>query len=90
MRKIVTIVALSAACCTASAALAQGQLCNDLWFRRNAIYKSAGYCFNTPRGVQTFGNAGCQFDDAGSVPLSPYQHRLVAQIIDQERDLRCR
>ncbi len=28
--------------------------CDDLWYRRNAIYKAGGYCFKTPRAIAQF------------------------------------
>jgi hypothetical protein len=34
------------------------------------IFKAARYCFKTQRAIQEFGNAGCQYDDLTSVPLS--------------------
>jgi hypothetical protein len=44
--------------------------CEDLWVARNQIYKDAGYCFKTTRGIRYFGNAGCQYDNENRVPLS--------------------
>jgi YARHG domain len=41
-----------------------------LWEVRNTIYKERGYCFQTQKGIQAFGNAGCKYDDAGKVPLN--------------------
>lgn len=63
--------------------------CGDLWYARNSIYKEAGYCFNTPRGVRTFGNAGCQYDDVTDVPLSARQRATVADIQRDERAQGC-
>ena len=63
--------------------------CDDLWSRRNAIFKAAGYCFRSQRGVRTFGNGGCQFDDEADVPLSARQREQVAQIRAAERLLAC-
>ena len=70
-------------------ARAQG-VCQRLWVERNAIYKQNGYCFNTPRGVRYFGNAGCQYDDVNQVPLSGYERQRVAEIVAQERAMGCR
>jgi hypothetical protein len=69
-------------------ASAQG-LCERLWVERNTIYKQNGYCFNTPRGVRYFGNAGCQYDDVRQVPLSSYEQQRIAQIVAQEREMGC-
>jgi hypothetical protein len=59
--------------------------CDDLWYRRNAIFKAAGYCFRSARGISTFGNAGCQYDDEAAVPLSSRQREDVAEIQQEER-----
>ena len=66
------------------------QSCGDLWYERNAIYKDAGYCFSTPRGVRAFGNAGCQYDNITGVPLSPGARARVAEIVRMERMYGCR
>jgi hypothetical protein len=63
--------------------------CDRLWHDRNAIYKEAGYCFRTARGIRTFGNAGCSFDDVNEVPLSANQRQIIAIINSEERALRC-
>jgi YARHG domain len=68
---------------------AQAQSCGELWYARNAIYKNAGYCFNTPRGISTFGNAGCQYDRQEDVPLSANQRRQIADIMRDERLAGC-
>lgn len=63
--------------------------CDGLWYERNAIFKAAGYCFRSARGIQAFGNAGCQYDDEADVPLSVRQRDQVAQIRRTERGLAC-
>jgi hypothetical protein len=68
---------------------AQGA-CQRLWVARNSIYKDNGYCFNTPRGVRYFGNAGCQYDDVRQVPLSRGERARVAEILAEEQALGCR
>jgi hypothetical protein len=73
----------------AAPAFAQGP-CQSLWVERNSIYKANGYCFNTPRGVRYFGNAGCQFDDVRDVPLSRGERARIASIVAEERALGCR
>jgi YARHG domain len=65
------------------------QSCGELWYARNAIYKNAGYCFNTPRGVSAFGNAGCLYDRQEDVPLSVNQRREIADIARDERRFGC-
>ena len=49
---------------------ARADICYDLWVQRNSIYKEYGYCFKTPRAISYFGNAGCQYDNEGDIPLS--------------------
>lgn len=73
----------------ASAAAAQAQGCEDLWYRRNSIFKQAGYCFKTTRAIRTFGNAGCAYDDENDVPLSARQRQVVADLRSQEREFGC-
>ncbi|GJE62560.1 YARHG domain-containing protein [Methylobacterium trifolii] len=63
--------------------------CDELWGERNATYKDAGYCFKTQRGIQAFGNAGCQYDDIADVPLSARDRAKVADIQRRERENGC-
>jgi len=77
----------------ASLALAQDLnrlTCAELWYERNNIFKAAGYCFNTPRGIRTFGNAGCSYDSQADVPLSERDRQLVNAIQRVERLKGCR
>ena len=88
MRAFVLGALMSGVAC--SAAHAQNAFCDDLWSARNTIYKSAGYCFKTSRAIQAFGNAGCQYDDARSLPLSDDDRRQVDLIARRERQMGCR
>ncbi len=63
--------------------------CEELWYARNELYKEAGFCFRTARAISAFGNAGCLYDDMGSVPLSPGARRSVAAIQTWERRRAC-
>ena len=63
--------------------------CEELWYARNEIYKDAGYCFRTARGIRAFGNSGCRYDDIQDVPLSANQRRDVANIQRWERTKGC-
>src|SRR5436190_1271450 len=36
--------------------------CDELWYQRNAILWSAGYCFHASRAVRVFGNAACGYN----------------------------
>ena len=68
---------------------ARAETCDDLWYARNEIYKAQGYCFRTRRGIDAFGNAGCQYDNVEEVPLSNSQRRSIADIQREERARRC-
>ena len=63
--------------------------CDELWFKRNSLYKTAGYCFRTRRAIQQFGNAGCTFDDVDRVPFSEADRALIDQIKSLEQSKRC-
>jgi len=74
----------------ASTSMASAQSrCERLWLARNQIYKDAGYCFKTRRAIETFGNAGCQFDRESSVPLGRGERARVARLQAEERELGC-
>lgn len=88
-RLIIGMLIAAGVAALAPPASAQG-ICQRLWVERNSIYKQNGYCFNTPRGVRYFGNAGCQYDDVNQVPLSGYERQRVAEIVAQERAVGCR
>jgi hypothetical protein len=74
---------------SATSAQADPETCARLWMSRNEIYKAQGYCFRTQRAISAFGNAGCQYDDIEDVPLSANDRRAIADIVRQERALRC-
>ena len=63
--------------------------CEGLWNQRNMIFKAAGYCFKTQRAIREFGNAGCQYDDLLSVPLSETQRQAIDDITKFEGAKRC-
>jgi hypothetical protein len=73
----------------AAPAAGRAESCDDLWYARNEIYKAQGFCFRTRRGIEAFGNAGCQYDNADEVPLSAAQRRTIADIQREERARRC-
>jgi hypothetical protein len=81
-------VALVAAAAISSLEAAEAS-CASLWYRRNQIYKDAGYCFKTARAIRAFGNAGCSYDDINDVPLSAYQHAIMRDIAAQEQRMGC-
>jgi YARHG domain len=85
----VATMALAAATLGAAMSLAYSQSCQELWFERNSYYKEAGYCFKTARAIRAFGNAGCQYDREGDLPLSRGIRARIAQIVRLERALGC-
>ena len=84
------LLCLAGAITIGSAGLATAQSCGQLWYERNAIYKSAGYCFKTQRAISAFGNAGCMYDSEYALPLSPGDRAQIASIVRMERELGCR
>lgn len=87
--RYVTVLALAAVLGTAGLAHAQ-DACGRLWYQRNAIFKDAGYCFQTSRAIRAFGNAGCQYDSQDEVPLTRGERRQVARLQAQEDRYGCR
>lgn len=63
--------------------------CDELWHKRNSIFKAAGYCFKSKRAISQFGNAGCHFDDPDLVPLEAADRKRVNAITAIERAKRC-
>ena len=71
---------------TASPAFAS-DICNDLWFSRNAVMDRAGYCFGSPLGQAVFDNRDCT---GKSVTISASNQRVVADLQRAERRLGCK
>jgi hypothetical protein len=69
---------------------AQGNACDQLWWERNSIYHSAGFCFKTERGINAFGNAGCRYYSEFQLPLSFSDRARINEIVARERQLGCR
>jgi hypothetical protein len=69
-------------------AYAQG-VCQRLWVERNSIYKAYGYCFKTQKAINYFGNAGCTYDNEGSIPMSRADKNTVLAIKKREQNLGC-
>jgi hypothetical protein len=72
-----------------AAASAAPTECETLWLQRNSIFRDAGYCFHTPKGIQMFGYAGCKVDNERDLPLSDRQRDAVRQIAVAEARNRC-
>ena len=52
--------------------------CDELWYERNVILWSAGFCFHESRGVRMFGNAACGYNRVYEVPLRDEDSRLIS------------
>jgi len=72
-----------------AADLQDGPNCEFLWLMRNSIYSQRGYCFQTPRGIQAFGNAECKFSDQSRVPLNQYERANISTIQSVETSKHC-
>ncbi|HWV83041.1 MAG TPA: caspase family protein [Hyphomicrobiaceae bacterium] len=65
--------------------------CDDLWFRRNAIWHSYGYCFTTARARQVFDTSSCFRDQrAAQAAMSPASRAEVDSLQAREKALGCR
>jgi len=56
---VVDTVVMAAGLLVALPSIALAASCYDLWYERNSIYDSYGYCFQTALGEQTFDNSDC-------------------------------
>ena len=84
------VVALVLPLLLSSQGAARADACSEMWFRRNQIYKDAGFCFKTARAIAAFGNAGCQYDEIRDVPLSQRDLVAVGRLAREEAGMGCR
>lgn len=63
--------------------------CDDLWLKRNGVFKAAGYCFKSSRAISKFGNAGCLVDKVDALKLDSAHISLIDQIVALEQTKRC-
>jgi YARHG domain-containing protein len=63
--------------------------CDELWRERNTYFKNAGYCFQTSRGIEFFGNGGCYTSNQAALRMSPSVRNRIAAITRMERQLGC-
>ena len=63
-----------------------GLNCGQLWYERNSIFASNGYCFKSRRAIATFGRR-CH-TPYGRLPN--HLRRVVSEIKGWERHRRCR
>lgn len=88
MKKLIAAV-LASIVMFSTTAFAYHESCYDLWYRKHSIWKDAGLCFKDASTIQTFGNAGCMYDDAREVPLSAYQRQEMKEIDADRRAQGC-
>lgn len=88
---LLAVVTSIAAVMPASAGDVQGDAydCKELYVMRNEIYKGARYCFKSAKAIAQFGNAGCQYDSLGDVPLSANQRSMIKGIKKSEARQGC-
>jgi len=72
-----------------AADLRDGPNCEFLWAMRNSIFSQHGYCFHTQRGIRTFGNADCRFNDVNLVPLNNFERANASTIQSVETSMHC-
>lgn len=85
MRAVAFLAALAGT--ALSAVPAGAQSCYDLWYERNAIYDSYGYCFRSSLGKRTFDNSDCH---TRAPRLSPSDQRRVDSLRREERRRGCK
>jgi hypothetical protein len=69
--------------------LMSGPNCEFLYVMRNQIYAQHGYCFQTPRAIATFGNAGCVSSNANALGLSAIELANASTILQAEQAKGC-
>ena len=69
----------------------RSQTCYTLWGMRNLIYKENGYCFQTARAREAFGNAGCDTSSQSTARsrMNQFERGNVDAVIAAERYLGC-
>jgi hypothetical protein len=78
------VAAATAMLLTSQPAMAQPrESCSDLWQRRNSIYASFGYCFQSQRAIAVFGR-GC-FPPYGRLPPDAAREVRRLQAIERRR-----
>ncbi len=83
----IATLGLAAGLVMLGATAVQAESCYDLWYERNAIYDSYGYCFKTRLGRQTFDNSDCW---TSNPRLSTGDQRRVDSIRREERRRGCK
>lgn len=63
--------------------------CNALWELRNGIYFENGYCFQTERAIDFFGNDECTVTKQSKVRLNSYERANIAAVAAVEKAKGC-
>jgi YARHG domain len=63
--------------------------CQELWVMRNQMYKDAGYCFSTTRGITYFGNGGCSTSNHADLVLSGQDQQTLRAVKKSEARQGC-
>ncbi|MEO1199185.1 MAG: YARHG domain-containing protein [Pseudomonadota bacterium] len=65
--------------------------CQSLWEMRNQIFKENGYCFQTDRARNFFGNGGCWTSNQAEARsnMNRFERGNVDEIVGVERALSC-
>lgn len=61
--------------------------CEELWFARNAMANSAGFCFASPLGQTVFDNSDCT---TRAPAVDPQAAMMITRILEQEAERACR
>ena len=88
MRLLVTIL-LAVLTLGTTLARSYAASCNELWVERNSYYKQAGYCFETQRAINYFGNGGCTIRNQGQVHFSRATRDRIADLVRMEKRQGC-
>ena len=89
MRLLLMIAATITVATSVATFPAYAQTCQQLWVERNQYTSITGYCFNTQRAIDTFGNGGCYINNENAVTVTRAERARVAKIVQQERAMGC-
>jgi hypothetical protein len=97
-RRNLIAAGIAAACCIVvaiagiwylkSTGTANAAQCEQLWVARNSYYKSHGYCFQTKRAIDRFGNTGCTYNDQDYVYQQVFSNDERTQVQNIRNDER--
>lgn len=82
------VTAIAGAWYLKSTSAAKAEECEQLWVKRNSYYKSHGYCFQTQRAIDHFGNTGCSYNDQDYVYQQVFSNDERTQVQNIRNDER--